>query len=74
MLFQNPDAVFGKIAKMLFLSPNFLEPLAGEVFYRRRTYVVWQSFQEIGAETAEKEKKRVFGKNLTQNILRPEKK
>ena len=27
----------------------------GEVFYCRRTYVVWQSFQKIGAETAEKE-------------------
>jgi len=27
----------------------------GDVFYRRRIYVVYQSFEKIGAETAEKE-------------------
>ena len=38
--------------------PNFfqlhLPKCTGEVFHCRRTYVVWQSFEKIGAETPEK--------------------
>jgi len=38
------------------LSPNFFQGhiTREHVFYRRRPYVLWQSFEKIGAETAEK--------------------
>jgi len=46
-----------KIAKMGFLFRNFFQGRATKfrehVFYYRRTYVVWQSFEKIDAETAE---------------------
>jgi len=56
---------------MGFLSPFFLEHLnkcKGDVFCCRRTYVVWRSFHEIAADTAEKECFEKKEKITTQNI------
>jgi len=50
----------------MFLSRNFVTKFRGQVLYCRRTYVVWQSFEKICAETAEK----VFGdKKLDVNYV-----
>jgi len=58
MILSNLDAVTEKIAKMGFLFPNFfyrhLTKCGEDVFYCRRSYVVWHSFEKIGVETAEK--------------------
>jgi len=74
MILQNLDAVSEKVAKMGFLSPNFLLGHVTEfrayIFYSRRTYVVWQSFEKIGAETEKEYGKKLSGKYNGRSLLR----
>jgi len=74
MILQNLDVVSEKSPKIWFLSLiSFRRHVAKcrGIFYCRRTCVVWQNLEKIGAET-ETAEKRVFGdrkKNSTQNIM-----
>jgi len=62
MILQNVDALSEKnrqnvVCPLISFKTikGHLTKCKGDVFYRRLTYVVWPSFQKIGAETTEKE-------------------
>jgi len=58
MILEDLDAMSKKIAKIGVLSPNFfsrdVSKFRGCIFDCRRTFVVWQSFVNVGAEMGEK--------------------
>jgi len=65
MTTQNVDAVSEKNRQKCFC-PLIISFRGTELNVERIFYVVWESFEKIGEETAGKE---CLGKNSTQNIM-----